>query len=174
MIGTDAFQEADITGITLPITKHNYLVKDVTELPRVIREAFFIASTGRRGPVLIDLPKDVQAAELEYKYPAKIHIPGYNPTFVGHRGQINRAVKALQRRAGPSSLPGAGWRPPELPQNCCPGGWRQDSGDHQPHGLGCHSREPSSLPGHARHARHILGQLCPAGGGSALCRGRPL
>ena len=108
MIGTDAFQEADITGITLPITKHNYLVKDVKELPRVIREAFHIASTGRRGPVLIDLPKDVQAAELEFKYPSEIHVPGYNPTFVGHRGQINRAVKALQRAKRPIIFAGGG------------------------------------------------------------------
>ncbi len=108
MIGTDAFQEADITGITLPITKHNYLVKDVKELPRVIREAFYIASTGRRGPVLIDLPKDVQAAELEYKYPGDIHIPGYNPTYTGHRGQINRAVKALGRAEKPVIFAGGG------------------------------------------------------------------
>ena len=108
MIGTDAFQEADITGITLPITKHNYLVKDVADLPRVIREAFYIASTGRRGPVLIDLPKDVQLAELEYKYPAKIHIPGYNPTLIGHRGQINRAVKALEKASRPVIFAGGG------------------------------------------------------------------
>ncbi len=108
MIGTDAFQEADITGITLPITKHNYLVKDIADLPRVIREAFYIASTGRRGPVLIDLPKDVQVAELEYKYPAKIHIPGYNPTFTGHRGQINRAVKALEKACRPVIFAGGG------------------------------------------------------------------
>jgi acetolactate synthase I/II/III large subunit len=108
MIGTDAFQEADITGITLPVTKHNYLVKDVADLPRVIREAFFIASTGRRGPVLIDLPKDVQAAELEYKYPKDLHIPGYNPTYTGHRGQINRAVKALQRAERPVIFAGGG------------------------------------------------------------------
>lgn len=108
MIGTDAFQEADITGITLPITKHSYLVKNVQELPRVIREAFYIASTGRRGPVLIDLPKDVQAGELEYKYPGDIHIPGYNPTFTGHRGQINRAVKALQRAEKPLLFAGGG------------------------------------------------------------------
>jgi acetolactate synthase I/II/III large subunit len=108
MIGTDAFQEADITGITLPVTKHNYLVKDVADLPRVIREAFFIASTGRRGPVLIDLPRDVQTAELEYKYPAKIHVPGYNPTLTGHRGQINRAVKALEKACRPVIFAGGG------------------------------------------------------------------
>ena len=77
LIGTDAFQEVDITGITLPITKHNYLVTDVQELPAVIKEAFYIARTGRPGPVLIDIAKDAQAAEIEYVYPEEVDLPGY-------------------------------------------------------------------------------------------------
>ena len=77
VIGTDAFQEVDITGITQPITKHNYLVTDVRELSTVIKEAFYIARTGRPGPVLIDIAKDVQAAEVEYEYPDEVHLPGY-------------------------------------------------------------------------------------------------
>jgi acetolactate synthase-1/2/3 large subunit len=77
VIGTDAFQEVNITGITLPITKHNYLVTDAQELPTVIREAFYIARTGRPGPVLIDIAKDAQAAEIEYVYPDEVHLPGY-------------------------------------------------------------------------------------------------
>jgi acetolactate synthase I/II/III large subunit len=79
LIGTDAFQEADITGITMPITKHNWLVTDVRELPRILKEAFYIARTGRPGPVLVDIPKDVLTAELEFEYPDKVEIPGYHP-----------------------------------------------------------------------------------------------
>ncbi|MEA3283213.1 MAG: acetolactate synthase large subunit [Euryarchaeota archaeon] len=79
MIGNDAFQEADITGITLPITKHNYLVRDVHDLPWVVKEAFYIASTGRPGPVLIDLPKDITTDEFEFTYPENTHLPGYHP-----------------------------------------------------------------------------------------------
>ena len=77
LIGTDAFQEADITGISMPITKHNWLVTDVRELPRIIKEAFYIARTGRPGPVLVDIPKDIQNAELDFEYPETVHIPGY-------------------------------------------------------------------------------------------------
>ncbi|MGE5590678.1 MAG: thiamine pyrophosphate-binding protein, partial [Bacillota bacterium] len=82
LIGRDAFQEADVTGITLPITKHNYLVQRPEDLPRVFREAFHIARTGRPGPVLIDIPKDIQTQTLEYEYPAQLHLPGYRPTVL--------------------------------------------------------------------------------------------
>jgi len=108
MLGTDAFQEADITGITLPITKHNYLVKDVHELPGIIKEAFYIATTGRCGPVLIDLPRDVQAAEADFRYPQEVNIPGYNPTYQGHPGQIARAAKFLSRARKPVIYAGGG------------------------------------------------------------------
>ncbi|MCR3921956.1 MAG: biosynthetic-type acetolactate synthase large subunit [Firmicutes bacterium] len=108
LIGTDAFQESDIFGITLPVTKHNYLVTDVNELPRIIKEAFYIATTGRPGPVLIDLPTDIQAAEGDFNYPKEVNIPGYNPTFDGHPGQISRAAKAIARAQKPIIYAGGG------------------------------------------------------------------
>ncbi len=108
LIGTDAFQEADITGITLPVTKHNYLVKDIKELPRVLKEAFHIATTGRPGPVLIDFPKDVQAGKGEFSYPEEIDIPGYKPNVEGHPGQISRAVKTIKKARKPVIMGGGG------------------------------------------------------------------
>jgi len=108
LIGNDAFQEADITGITRPITKHNYLVEDVKDLARVVREAFHIARTGRPGPVLIDIPSDIQQHETEFRYPEKVEIRGYNPTYAGHIGQIKRAAKAIERAKRPIIYAGGG------------------------------------------------------------------
>ena len=108
MIGNDAFQEADMIGITRPITKHNYLVKDVNDLARTVKEAFHIASTGRPGPVLIDLPSDVQLAETEFHYPEKVNIRGYKPTYCGHPGQIKRAVKMIAESKRPVIYAGGG------------------------------------------------------------------
>ncbi|MDD4879350.1 MAG: biosynthetic-type acetolactate synthase large subunit [Candidatus Omnitrophica bacterium] len=108
MIGNDAFQEADMIGITRPITKHNYLVKDVKDLARTVKEAFHIASTGRPGPVLIDLPSDVQLAETEFHYPEKVNIRGYKPTYCGHPGQIKRAVKMVSESKRPVIYAGGG------------------------------------------------------------------
>jgi acetolactate synthase I/II/III large subunit len=108
LIGNDAFQEADICGITRPITKHNYLVKNVKDLPRIIKEAFHIASTGRPGPVLIDLPVDVTLQETEFSYPKKINIRGYKPTYIGHPGQIKRAAKAISASSRPVIYAGGG------------------------------------------------------------------
>jgi acetolactate synthase-1/2/3 large subunit len=108
LIGNDAFQEADIVGITRPCTKHNYLVKDLEELAQVIREAFYIARTGRPGPVLIDLPKDVMNSFCEYAYPETIHLRGYNPTIKGHVGQIKRAVAEIFNAEKPVLLGGGG------------------------------------------------------------------
>ena len=96
MIGTDAFQEIDITGITSPITKHNYLVQNVEDLPRIIAEAFYIASTGRPGPVLIDFPRDVSQAKTEYVPVTEVDIRSYKPTVSGHVGMIKRAVKTIK------------------------------------------------------------------------------
>jgi len=107
-IGTDAFQEADITGITLPVTKHNYLVKDVNDLPSILSEAFYLASTGRRGPVLIDVPKDVFDQEAHFAYQVECEIPGYKPTYEGHVGQINRAIKAIRDAKCPVIFGGGG------------------------------------------------------------------
>jgi acetolactate synthase-1/2/3 large subunit len=96
-IGKDAFQEVDITGITLPITKHNYLVLDTNHLAGVIKEAFYLARTGRPGPVLIDIPKDVFIDEVEYKYPEKVDLPGYKPMLQGHPAQIKKAAEMINR-----------------------------------------------------------------------------
>jgi acetolactate synthase-1/2/3 large subunit len=108
MIGNDAFQEADITGITQPITKHNYLVQDTNELPRIVKEAFHIASTGRPGPVLIDLPKDVQNTEIDFYYPDKVELRGYKPTYKGNIQQIKRAAEEIANSCMPIIYAGGG------------------------------------------------------------------
>ena len=108
MIGKDAFQEVDITGITLPITKHNYLVTEVEALPTVIKEAFHIARTGRPGPVLIDIAKNVQAASLEYEYPEEVNLPGYRPTLIGHKRQIKQAAQLINQAQRPLVIAGHG------------------------------------------------------------------
>jgi len=107
-IGKDAFQEIDITGITLPITKHNYLVASAHELANVMKESFHIASTGRQGPVLIDIPRDVFAEEAEYHYPDKANLPGYKPTVRGHPAQIKKAVKFINESKRPLIIAGKG------------------------------------------------------------------
>jgi acetolactate synthase I/II/III large subunit len=108
LIGNDAFQEADIVGITRPCTKHNYLVKDVKDLARIIREAFYIARSGRPGPVLVDIPKDVSAALSDFKYPEHVHIRSYQPTYVGHVGQIKKAMKTVASCKRPVLYMGGG------------------------------------------------------------------
>ncbi|MDD5281383.1 MAG: biosynthetic-type acetolactate synthase large subunit [Candidatus Omnitrophica bacterium] len=108
LIGNDAFQEADITGITRPITKHNYLVKDIKDLARIVREAFYIASSGRPGPVLIDLPKDVQVAQTDFDWPQEPKLRSYNPRYTGHPGQIKRAAKLIMESKKPIFYVGGG------------------------------------------------------------------
>ena len=107
-IGSDAFQETDITGITLPITKHNYLVMEASDIPRVIKEAFHIAGTGRPGPVLVDIPKDVFAQEAEYEVPETIDLPGYQLTLDGHSNQIRKAARLINNAQRPVILAGHG------------------------------------------------------------------
>jgi len=120
MIGNDAFQEADVVGITRPCTKHNYLIKDVKDIARIIKEAFFIASNGRPGPVLVDLPKDVQQAQHSFKYPDHVEIRGYKPTIRGNPRQIERAIDAIEQSEKPLFYVGGGvqWSgaSPELTQ----------------------------------------------------------
>ncbi len=108
LIGNDAFQEADIVGITRPITKHNFLVKDVKDMASTIKKAFYIASTGRPGPVLVDLPKDVITAECEYEYPETVEIRGYKPTLKGHKNQIKKAAKIIKEAKRPLLYVGGG------------------------------------------------------------------
>jgi len=107
-IGKDAFQEIDITGITLPITKHNYLVLDASSLAGTIKEAFYLARTGRPGPVLIDIPKDVQIEQAEFHYPSKLDLPGYEPTLRGHPAQIKKAAKLINETRRPLIIAGRG------------------------------------------------------------------
>lgn len=108
VLGRDVFQEADITGAAEPFTKHSYLVKDASDLPRVFKEAFYIASTGRPGPVLIDVPIDVQKQNIEFKYPKQVEIIGYRPTTKGHPLQIKKVAEALSHAQKPLLCVGGG------------------------------------------------------------------
>jgi acetolactate synthase I/II/III large subunit len=108
LIGTDAFQEADITGITMPITKHNMLVTDAKDIPRAITEAFHLASTGRPGPVLVDIPKDVLQEQTTFTWPAEMHLPGYRPTTRPHGKQIREAARLITAAAKPVLYVGGG------------------------------------------------------------------
>jgi acetolactate synthase I/II/III large subunit len=107
-IGTDAFQEADISGITLPITKHNFLVTDPAEIPRAIAEAFHLASTGRPGPVLVDIPKDVLQSQTTFSWPPELRLPGYRPTTKPHGKQIREAAKLIAAATRPLLYVGGG------------------------------------------------------------------
>ena len=107
-IGKDAFQEGDTTGVTLPITKHNYLVMKAADIPKAIHEAFHIAKTGRPGPVLVDIPKDVFIEQAEFEYPEELDLPGYKPTLEGHSSQIKKAVKLIKDAKRPVILAGHG------------------------------------------------------------------
>lgn len=108
LIGYDAFQEANITGITLPITKHNYLVQDTKDIPRIFKEAFYIARTGRPGPVLIDIPKDTQVETIEFEYPQEVKLRGYKPTYAGNEQQIKKAASLILKSEKPVFYVGGG------------------------------------------------------------------
>jgi len=108
LIGNDAFQEADVVGITRPCTKHNYLVKDVADLSRIVKEAFYIARTGRPGPVLVDLPKDVMNATIKFQYPEAVSLQGYKPVYKGHAGQIKKLVDLVLKSKQPVIYAGGG------------------------------------------------------------------
>tara|TARA_Y100001960_G_scaffold11354_1_gene10730 strand:+ start:471 stop:2165 length:1695 start_codon:yes stop_codon:yes gene_type:complete len=108
VIGSDAFQETDITGITLPITKHNYLVMEASEIAGVIKEAFYIANSGRPGPVLVDIPRDVFLQETEYEDPDQVDLPGYSPNFDGHPKQVKKAAQLIKEASKPVILAGHG------------------------------------------------------------------
>lgn len=108
MVGTDAFQEVDITGITIPITKHNYLVKDANLLPLAVKRAFHIASTGRPGPVLLDLPKNILQEQIKYTSPVDLKLLGYKPTYKGHKSQIAMACDLIRKAKRPLIYAGGG------------------------------------------------------------------
>src|SRR5581483_6069043 len=107
-IGSDAFQEADITGISIPVTKHNFLVRDIHDLPRVMKEAFHLARTGRPGPVLVDVPKDVLQKEAEFAYPTRVSMPGYNPTTQPNMVQVRKAARLIEDAHRPVIIAGHG------------------------------------------------------------------
>ena len=108
LIGTDAFQECDITGVTIPIVKHSWLVKDVGEIPQVMRAAFHVARTGRCGPVLVDVPRDIQEAELDFEYPEQVSLPGWKPPKRGNARQIKEAAARIARAEKPILYVGGG------------------------------------------------------------------
>jgi len=125
LIGRDVFQEVDITGATLPFCKHSYLVKDANRIPRIVKEAFYIASTGRPGPVLLDVPVDIQNAKVKYNYPEHIDIRGYKPTLKGHINQIKKAAEAFMQARRPVIVAGGGvitanahWELQKLAETC--------------------------------------------------------
>ncbi|HTY14015.1 MAG TPA: biosynthetic-type acetolactate synthase large subunit [Candidatus Omnitrophota bacterium] len=108
LLGRDSFQEADVVGITMPVTKHNFLVKEIKDLPRIVKEAFYIARSGRPGPVSIDIPKDVFTGKLKYAYPEKADIPSYKPNTKGHPKQISAAARAIAAARKPVLYAGGG------------------------------------------------------------------
>ncbi len=108
MIGTDAFQEIDAVGISRPCTKHNYLVKDASELPRILKEAFYLAKSGRYGPIHVDIPKDVTAQVAEFKYPTQIVMQTYKPNYKGNMRQIKKAIAAIKESKRPLLYLGGG------------------------------------------------------------------
>ena len=108
LIGKDAFQEVDITGITLPITKHNYLIMDAGSIAKTVKEAFFLASTGRPGPVLMDIPRDVFVEKADFNYPSQVDLPGYHPTMHGNSLQIKKAAKVINESQRPVIIGGRG------------------------------------------------------------------
>jgi len=108
VIGTDAFQECDTVGITMPVTKHNWLVTDAQDIPRIVREAFHVATTGRPGPVLVDLPKDVSNQMMDWEWPESVDLPGYKPTMKGHAKQIKDAARLMSEAKRPVLYVGGG------------------------------------------------------------------
>jgi acetolactate synthase-1/2/3 large subunit len=108
VIGTDAFQEADTVGITMPITKHNWLITDANDIPRIVREAFHVATSGRPGPVLVDLPKDVANQQMDWYWPEKVDLPGYKPNVKGHPRQIKDAARLIREAHQPVIYAGGG------------------------------------------------------------------
>jgi acetolactate synthase-1/2/3 large subunit len=107
-IGTDAFQETDVTGVTLPVTKHNYLVMNAADLPRILKEAFFVAKSGKPGPVLIDIPKDVQSELANFNYPEMVDLPSQTPVLEGNDSDIRKAIKMIEKSDRPLILAGHG------------------------------------------------------------------
>ena len=154
-IGTDAFQEADIRGITMPITKHSFLVTDPDEIPRVVAEAFHIASTGRPGPVLVDVAKSAQQAMTTFAWPTELSLPGYRPVTRPHSKQIREATRLMLESRRPVLYVGGGVIRARAAKELADAGRadRHPRGDHAD-GPGRLPRQPPPAPRHAGHARH--------------------
>ena len=120
-IGTDAFQEADITGMTMPVTKHNYLVTDADDIPRVIKEAFHLASTGRPGPVLVDISKDALQASTTFAWPDQVDLPGYRPVTRPHAKRVREAAQLLAAAVAPGAVRRRRRHPRPGLRRCCAG-----------------------------------------------------
>jgi acetolactate synthase-1/2/3 large subunit len=155
-IGTDAFQEADIAGITLPITKHNYLVTDPQEIPRTIAEAFHIAGTGRPGPVLVDVSKDALQAATTYAWPDRIDLPGYRPVSRPHGKQVREAARLIAEAKRPGAVRRRR-RPQGARQRGVAGARRphRRARRHDADGARRAAGQPPAEPGDAGHARHV-------------------
>ena len=155
MIGTDAFQEADIRGITMPITKHNFLVTDPADIPRVVAEAFYIASTGRPGPVLVDVAKSALQAQTTFAWPTELNLPGYRPVTRPHSKQIREATRLLLESRRPVLYVGGGVIRARADKELrmlaeLTGHPGRDDAD----GARGVPRQPPAAPRHAGHARH--------------------
>ena len=157
LIGTDAFQECDITGITMPIVKHSWLVQDVKEIPAVMKAAFHVARTGRCGPVLVDVPRDIQEAELDFSYPETVDLPGWRPPRKVHPLQIREAAEriATGREAGALRRRRHDQRR-RLRRAARARRGRRAARDHDPDGQGRLPRDAPALLRLARHARHEM------------------
>ena len=162
IIGTDAFQESDIVGITMPVVKHSYLLQDINELTNTFREAFYIANSGRPGPVLIDVPSDLCGMEVEFNYPADVHIPSYKPTVKGNARQIRQAVDMMKEAKRPVLYIGGGIIASNSEEELLsvaealqirwsPRSWQK-----------AHSRHPTAQPWARGHAWFVLCESCCA------------
>ena len=172
VIGTDGFQECDTVGITRSVTKHNELIMDPDEIPLLVRQAFHLATTGRPGPVLLDVPKDVLQAQMNWSWPTDTDVtaslPGYKPTLNGHPRMIKEAARLIAEARRPVIYAGGGILK-AAGRRGAPAAGRADRGagrDH-PDGTGCLSGRPSALSGHAGHARQLHGHHGHAAGGPA-------
>ena len=156
VIGTDAFQECDTVGITMPVTKHNWLITDAAEVPRVIREAFHVATTGRPGPVLVDMPKDVSNQMMSWYWPDGVDLPGYKPNTKGHAKQIKDAARLMGESTRPVIYAGGGILKARRAEALRDARRRhRDPGRHHVDGARCLPRRPPALSRHARHARQL-------------------
>ena len=159
VVGNDAFQEADITGITMPVTKHNMLVTSPADVAEAVREAFHIARTGRPGPVLIDLPKDVLVGETTWKWPDSVKLPGYKPTTKGNQRQVVEAVKLIMKAKRPVLYVGRRRHQGRGHEGALQGGDDgRAPGRHDAHGARRLPRRARALPGDAGHARQLHGR----------------